>query len=142
MNAIHIVGRVTADIELKQTTTGKTVTSFTVACRRSHTKDITDFINCVAWEKTAELLSQFVKKGDLITLCGELQSRKYQDKDGNNRVAFEVRVGDIEFCESRNRNNADDQEPTDSNKTAHGQKNQAVPEYEYTPVPLDADLPF
>lgn len=143
MNAIHILGRLTADIELKTTTSGKTVTSFTVASRRARVKDTTDFITCVAWDKTAELLAQFVKKGDLVTLYGELQTRKYQDKDGNNRVAFEVMVRDLEFCESRNKKDIAEQEPTNGSNIAHGEKIQGIPEATaFTQVANDEDLPF
>ena len=98
MNSGHYTGRLTADPELKQTQGGITVCSFTLAVRRPRTKDKTDFINFVAWRSNAEFVCRYFKKGDAMEVSGALTSRKYQDKDGKNRVAFEVECDDVTFC--------------------------------------------
>ena len=102
MNNINLIGRLTADVELKQTTSGLSVCQFTLAVDRPKVKDTTDFINCVAWRNTAEFISKYFKKGNKMALNGVLTTRKWQDKDGNNRVAYEVVVDNVEFCESKN----------------------------------------
>lgn len=97
MNKTAFTGRLTADPELKQTTNGVAVCSFTLAVKRPRVKDKTDFINFVAWRGNAEFLTRFFKKGDAVEVSGALTSRKYQDNNGNNRVAFEVECDDIAF---------------------------------------------
>lgn len=90
MNSINLVGRLTADPELKTTNSGKSVCSFTLAVSRPRVKDTTDFINVVAWNQSAEYLANYGHKGSLVAVTGVLTSRKYDDKDGNHRTAFEV----------------------------------------------------
>ena len=90
MNSINMLGRLTAKPELKQTTSGTSVCSFTLAVSRPHVKDTTDFIPCVAWRQSAEFLSNYGDKGDLVSLSGSLQTRKYEDKAGQSRTAYEV----------------------------------------------------
>lgn len=97
MNKTAFTGRLTADPELKQTTNGVAVCSFTLAVKRPRVKDKTDFINFVAWRGNAEFLTRYFKKGDAVEVSGALTSRKYQDNNGNNRVAFEVECDDIAF---------------------------------------------
>lgn len=101
MNVICMIGRFTKTPELRTTPDGVNVTSFTIAVNRPNTKDKTDFINCVAWRGTAEFITKFFNKGDKIAVSGVLTSRKFQDKDGNNRVAFEVLIDRADFCESK-----------------------------------------
>lgn len=98
MNKAQFTGRLTADPELKQTTSGVSVCSFTLAVKRPRAKDKTDFINFVAWRVNAEFVCRYFKKGDAMEVSGALTSRKYQDADGKNRVAFEVECDDISFC--------------------------------------------
>ena len=102
MNNINLIGRLTADVELKQTPNGISVCRFVLAVDRPRTKDTTDFINCVAWRNTAEFVSKYFKKGNKIALTGALISNKWQDKDGNNRTSYEITVDNVEFCESKN----------------------------------------
>lgn len=102
MNSINILGRLTADPEI-QTVKGKDkskykVCRFTVAVRR--TEDITDFIPCSAWEKTAEMLEKFFHKGQRIAVSGRLEANNYEDDDGNKRTSFTVRANSVDFCES------------------------------------------
>lgn len=101
MNNIQLLGRITKDLELKTTTTGKPVCSFDIAVTRKFDKEITDFIPCVAWNKTCETMCKFVKKGQLIAIDGSLYTRKYEDKNGNNRTAYEVNVNNFYFAESK-----------------------------------------
>lgn len=105
MNKICLLGRLTADPELKHTNSGTAVASFTLAVDRDFSgKDKekkTDFINCVAWKNTAEFLSRYSSKGRMIGVSGSLQSRQYTDKDGHKRTAFEVNVENIYFADHR-----------------------------------------
>ena len=101
MNNIQLLGRITKDLELKTTTTGKPVCSFDIAVTRKFDKETTDFIPCVAWNKTCETMCKFVKKGQLIAIDGSLYTRKYEDKNGNNRTAYEVNVNNFYFAESK-----------------------------------------
>lgn len=101
MNNIQLLGRITKDLEPKTTTSGKSVCSFDIAVTRKFNKEITDFIPCVAWNKTCETMCKFVKKGQLIAIDGSLYTRKYEDKNGNNRTAYEVNVNNFYFAESK-----------------------------------------
>lgn len=98
MNSIIIVGRTTKEMELKTLSSGSKTVGFCVAVDRiTKNGKVTDFIDCVAWGKTAELLAQYVKKGERIGVQGSLQTRSYQDRDGNNRKAYEILVDRVEF---------------------------------------------
>ena len=101
MNNIQLLGRITKDLELKTTTSGKSVCSFDIAVTRKFNKEITDFIPCVVWDKNCETMCKFVKKGQLIAIDGSLYTRKYEDKNGNNRTAYEVNVNNFYFAESK-----------------------------------------
>ena len=103
-NLVVLTGRLTADPELKTTQSGISVTSFSVAVNRPYRtgeEQQTDFINVVAWRKTAEFIAKYFKKGNLIGIEGSIQTRKYTDKNGNNRTAFEVVVNNAQFVESK-----------------------------------------
>ena len=96
MNRVCLSGNLCKDVELKKTTSKKAVVTNTIAVNRDFKNDDgeyeTDFINIVVWEKTAEYLSKYAKKGDRIELVGKWQVRKYQTSDGENRVANECVV--------------------------------------------------
>ena len=102
INNVTLMGRITAAPELKQTNNGTSVTAFCIAIdRRFQQKDgekQADFINCVAWRNTAEFITKYFGKGDLIAVTGAIQTRKYQDQNGNNRVAVEVVIDNASFC--------------------------------------------
>lgn len=94
-NKSIIQGRLTSDVELKQTHSGKSVCSFTVATERNYIANnerITDFIPCVAWGNTAEFISKHFNKGAKIIVEGLLTSRRFADKNGNNRTVIELSV--------------------------------------------------
>ncbi|MEG1870132.1 MAG: single-stranded DNA-binding protein [Oscillospiraceae bacterium] len=104
-NKVILIGRLTADPELKQTPNGAFVTSFAVAADRSFTpkngERQTDFIDCVAWQNTAEFIAKYFAKGKVIGIDGSLQTRNYEDKSGNKRKAVEVLVSNAFFTESK-----------------------------------------
>lgn len=134
INSVILSGRLTADPELKTTGSGISVTSFSVAVNRRYKSGEdrkTDFITVVAWRSTAEFVTKYFKKGNLIGIEGSIQTRKYQDKDGNNRTAFEVIAERVHFLESkRNSDNQGNDIPT--------------PAGDYTDgfTELDEDCPF
>lgn len=137
INNVVLCGRLTAAPELKQTSNNIPVTAFCVAVDRRYQKDKdrqTDFINCVAWRNTAEFICKYFKKGDPIAVQGEIQTRKYQDKNGNNRTAVEVVVNDGRFVPTKSNNT--DNEPTASNNDAPPVNNDFTDADEY------GDLPF
>ena len=101
MNSVVLLGRITADPEVKSTQTGISVCRFSVAVDRSRTdangQRQADFINCVAWRGQADFLGKYFKKGSPICLAGSIQTGKYQDRNGNTRTSFDVVVNDIRF---------------------------------------------
>lgn len=100
MNITAISGRLVRDPELRRSQSGKAVTSFTVAVDRPGMNDKTDFIDCVAWEKKAEFVRQYFRKGQRIEVSGIITSRTYE-KDGQNRKAVEVRCDQVFFGDSK-----------------------------------------
>lgn len=106
INLCVLIGRTTRDIELRRTGNGTAVASFTLAVNRDFkTNDgqDADFIQCVAWKKTAELLEQYVHKGDRIALNGSIRTRNYEDSHGRTVYVTEVLVNHVEFLETKNR---------------------------------------
>ena len=101
MNSCNFTGRIANDLELKTTTSGISVCSFTLAVKRPRVKDTTDFINFTAYRQTAEYLNSYARKGTLIEVSGVLTSRKLEDKNGNKRIAFEVNVDNASIIESK-----------------------------------------
>lgn len=98
INNVTLMGRLTAIPELKTTNSGTYVTSFTLAVDRPYQSDTTDFISCVAWKKTAEFISKYFGKGNMIGIVGSIQTRNYEDKTGAKRTAVEVVVDKVSFC--------------------------------------------
>ena len=97
INTVVLTGRLTKDIELRRTTSGKVCTSFTLAVNRN--KQETDFINCVAWNNWAELLEKYTRKGSKIGVEGRIQTRNYDDKNGKKIYVTEVLANKITFLE-------------------------------------------
>lgn len=105
INRVVLVGRITRDIELRKTPNGASVVSFTVACNRRSKQEgqpDADFINCVAWNRVADLMAQYLNKGALIGVEGRIQTRSYDDKDGKRVYVTEVVAESVQFLESRN----------------------------------------
>ena len=127
MNHFVGIGRPTRDPEVRYTQSGKACAKFTLAVDRRRSGDgnqQADFIQCVAWEKTAEVISQYCTKGQKIAVEGRIQTRSYDAQDGTKRYVTEVVVGSMEFCESKR----------DSSAGGAG-------DYPGTPVP-DEEIPF
>ena len=101
LNQCIIMGRLTANPELRTTGSGINVCSFSVACDRDRTADgekKCDFIDCVAWRKTGEFVNKYFVKGKPILVVGRLQQRDWTDKNGNKRRSYEILVDNVEFC--------------------------------------------
>ena len=104
LNRVILMGRLTADPELRKTGSDISVTSFTLAVERNYGKGAdrqTDFINCVAWRQEAEFISRYFSKGKLMAVEGSLQVRNYVDKNENKRQAVEVLVDQAYFADSK-----------------------------------------
>ena len=107
MNRVILMGRLTADPELRQTPQGTAVTRFTIAVDRRFRKEggqQADFITCVAWRQTAEFICRFFQKGRMIAVEGQLQSRSWDSQDGKRQYATEVIIDNAYFTGSRNEN--------------------------------------
>lgn len=132
LNSIIIMGRITADPELRTTQSGTSVTSFSVAVDRAYSKEEkqTDFIPVVAWRSTADFVSKYFRKGSMIAVKGSLQTRNYEDKNGNKRTAFEVIAEQVSFCGSKAESSGNEAAQTDSTG------------YPESPDDIDSDLPF
>lgn len=144
-NKVILMGRLTADPELKQTQSGLTVTTFSLAVDRKYNKDEEkkcDFIPIVAWKQTAEFICKYFKKGSAILLCGELQTRSWKDNQGNTRNATEVLANEVSFCEAKN-NSEGNSAPKSQNgsQSNDGYVPQAYTQPSFDNV-KDDDLPF
>lgn len=119
LNKFIGIGRLTADPELKTTTSGISVISFTIAINRPKYKDQekaqADFINIVAWRTQAEFVSKYFKKGQAILIVGAIQTRNYEDKEGKKRTAFEVVADEVQFAEPRAKDTSGNSMPSVQN---------------------------
>ena len=109
MNFIAIHGRLVRDPEIRRTQSGVAVTNITVAVDRSYSADdekVADFFDCVFWRQGAEFVSKYFSKGKEIIVHGEMQSRKWTDKEGNNRISWEIQNAHAEFCGGKSDNSA------------------------------------
>ena len=158
INRVILMGRLVADPELKTTNTGISVTSFRIAVDRNYVKAgaerQADFFDVVAWRSSAEFVCRNFSKGSLIAVDGQLQSRQYQTKDGQNRTAIEVVADNVSFTGERRDASASYGGYAQAPRAAYG-GSQAVPEAPAQPaaysagsaddfqvMPLDDDLPF
>ncbi len=109
LNCAVLMGRLVADPELKTTTNNVSVTSFRIAVDRSFVKQgeerQADFIDIVAWRQTAEFVTRYFRKGSMIAVQGSIQTRNYEDKNGNKRTAVEIVADNVSFCGSKSENN-------------------------------------
>ena len=105
INNVVLMGRLVATPELRSTGTGVSVASFTLAVERAYAKAgeqrQADFIDCIAWRNTAEFITRYFQKGSMIAITGNIQTRNYEDKNGNKRKAVEVLVDQASFCGSK-----------------------------------------
>ena len=137
MNKIILTGRIANDLELKATTTGKSICEFRIATNRPVNRDgekVADFINCRVWNKSAENLVKYQTKGNLIAVVGRMQVDSYKDKDGNTRYSNYVLVEDLEYLERKKEGNQEEKNEYKDLKT----KTQVQDQFEYD----SSELPF
>lgn len=137
MNSINLIGNICNDLEVKQTNSGKSVLQITLAVNRPFTRDVTDFIPVVVWNQPAEYLGKYARKGTKVAVSGKLTSRKWDDKEGNKRTAYEVIAESVEICESAR----------ESATEAKNQPSTYIPDAYVSPTMFeaadtDSDLPF
>ena len=151
MNKAILVGRLTADPELKSTPGGTSVCSFSVAINRrfanSNGERKADFINCVAWRQTAEFICNYFSKGRMIGLVGSIQTRDWTDNEGKKRYATEVVVEEAYFTESKgdsssNGSNGASQQRQDTQQNAPQNFDSLPDGGDFMPGISDDDLPF
>lgn len=134
-NKVILQGRLTNNPETRETSSGITVTNFTLAIDRGFGEDKkTDFIPCVIFGKQAETIGKFVTKGTLILISGTLQTKSWEDKDGNKRTGFEVMANEFAFCEGKLSGLANS--PSESKKAVQGEISSL------NEVSNNEDLPF
>ena len=104
LNHTTIMGRLVRDPELRRTNSGKAVVSFTIACDKPGKDSGASFIDCVAWDKTADFIGNYFAKGSAIIVEGRLESRQYETKDNQKRTVHEVVVSQAHFCEKKKEN--------------------------------------
>ena len=144
-NLVVLTGRLTADPELKTTQSNVSVASFCIAVQRrykSGEEPITDFINIVAWRNTAEFVAKYFKKGNMIGIEGSIQTRKYTDKNGNNRTAFEVVANNIQFVESKRDSASAGNAPAGDSEPTRSYSNAGSNDFAELGDMSDDDLPF
>ena len=156
LNVVAIMGRLVADPELRTTPAGHSVCSFRIACDRSYVQQgqerQADFIDIVAWRQQADFVSKYFQKGSMIAVEGSLQTRQYQDKNGNSRTAVEVVANNISFAGAKRQDgqSAPSYEQQTKNHVQQAKAAQNVPQPTYTQGSMDDfavindndDLPF
>ena len=129
LNCAQIMGRLTADPELKLTENQVSVCTFTVAVEEDYVKSgeqrKCNFIDCVAWKNKADFVAKYFHKGSMIALDGEIKTRNWEDKNGNKRKTTEIQADNVHFCGEK--------------KSADVVKDEIPENYE---IPDDSDLPF
>ena len=139
INTVVLMGRITDFPELKTTQNDKKVTSFTIANDQGYGDNKkTHFINAVAWNKTAEFISKYFSKGQMIAIEGSLTSRRYEDKHGNKRTIYEVLVNEANFCGDK----AKSEDNNSSSQSSSFSQNSNFEEYEQIDIGASEDLPF
>lgn len=137
LNVAVLMGRLTADPELKHTPNNVSVTSFTLAVERSYVKAgaerEADFIQICCWRQTAEFAAKYFRKGQLIAVQGSIQTRSYTDKEGNKRKVFEVVADNVHFAEGKKDGN---------NSPYQAEQKPAVDTGDFEEMPDSSDLPF
>lgn len=132
MNKVILSGRLTKHPEIRYTTTGKAVASFTLAVNRKGKDQPADFIPCIVWDKLAEVCDKYLDKGSKILIEGRIQVRSYQAQDGSKRYATEVIVNEWEFAESKKETNGapapnPNMAPSDNQKYFGQPANEEIP---------------
>lgn len=162
MNNVSLIGRLTADPELRHTPNGNATTRFNIAVDRNYVRQgeerQADFITIVAWQQRAELICKYFSKGQRIGISGQIRTGSYTDKDGNKRYTFEVWAENIDFCESKGGQNSNqgsygNYQQNNSQQNSYQQSSRQEPAPantayvsgdtgDFTDIPADEDLPF
>ena len=149
LNKVILMGRITRDLELKYTQSGTAVCSFSVAIDRRFVRQgeerQTDFINVVAWRQQAEFVAKYFAKGRMINVVGSLQTRSWEDQNGQKRTTTEVIAEEINFCGEARQNGE-----AAANAPVQPAFQSAAPQYNnspsssdgFEPIDVDDDLPF
>ena len=135
MNSTNMIGRLTADPELRRTPDNTAVCTFTLAVRRPRAKDTSDFVDCVAWRQSAEYLSQYGHKGDIVAVSGPLTSRKWKDKNENNRINWEIQADTVELLSGKK---SESQQGGNTN----GYAKPPYAQHNFQQIPDDTKLPW
>jgi single-strand DNA-binding protein len=142
INSVVLIGRLVADPELRTTTTGKAVCTFRIAVDSSYVRQGEQrqavFITCVAWEQTGNFISRYFSKGSMIAVTGSIQTRNYEDKNGQKRTAFEVNVREASFTGSK----ADSGSQAAPAAPAQAPAYQSAATNDFEEITDDEDLPF
>ena len=148
-NKVILIGNMTADPELKQTTSGISVCSFSIAVNRRYAKadqgqQSVDFINIVTWRERAEFVSRYFKKGNPILICGQLQTRRWNDAQGQTRTATEVVADEVSFVAPAGQGASAGQPGNDTyTSEAYGAAAyNNTPSTNFEEISGDEDLPF
>lgn len=155
LNVAVLMGRLVADPELRHTSNGISVTSFTIAVDRSYvkagTERQTDFIDVVSWRSNAEFVCKYFHKGQLVAVQGSIQTRTYTDKDGNKRKAVEIVADNVHFAEPKRDSSGSSGNYSSqygNSRPANDRSEQPAPAYsngdtgDFEEIPSDDDLPF
>ncbi len=149
LNKVILMGHMTADPELKQTTSGISVCSFSIGVNRRYSKQdqgqqSVDFINIVAWRQQAEFVSRYFKKGQSIVVCGSIQTRKWTDNNGQTRYATEVVADEVSFGAPASQNAQGDRPAAQSyTPSAYGNPTyNSADSANFEEIPGDDSLPF
>lgn len=143
INICTLVGRLTKNPELQRTQSGNSVCQFTLAVDRRKPDAPTDFIQCVAWNQSAENLCQYMEKGSLIGMVGRIQTRSYENKQGQTVYVTEVVATEIQYLEPKNPNKNNYQNQTPQYQQNDYQQNSAQYEPKSQVLDIDSDdLPF
>lgn len=137
MNKVYLIGNLTRDPELAETSNGIKVCRFGIAVNRTYSTNegerVTDFFNITVWRNQAENCGRYLKKGSKVAVVGSLQNRSYEDKDGNKRTVTDIVASEVEFLSTKN--------SADEDSSSHsGSRSGERPSLE--PVDDDDDLPF
>lgn len=137
MNKVFLIGNLTREPELTETSNGTSVSKFSIAVNRIYKsadgETLTDYFNCVAWKGLADTVSKYAHKGDRIAVTGSIEIKNYEDSKGNKRTSVDVNVGEIEFLSQRQNGNSN--KPSNGNKPTN--KKPQLQEFDN-----DGDIPF
>ena len=148
LNKVVLMGHMTADPELKQTTSGISVCSFSIGVNRRYSKQdqgqqSVDFINIVAWRQQAEFVSRYFKKGSSIVICGSIQTRNWTDNNGQKRYVTEVVADEVSFGAPAAQNNGERAQTQSYTPSAYGTPSfNSTDSAAFEEIPGDESLPF